>query len=146
MPALPCWPTAWTGWRAVRRGRGPRTAPAGVGHAARTRVAAGLEDTSPLLPAPRVPYTELGWVRQPADCWTAPMPGMEKIDDAGQDQAMRRMWHPWLGDRRPLIGVEMAERTVRAAFDACLLTDAEMRAGPMLWQLLPDAVPAWSRG
>jgi len=74
------------------------------------------------------------------------MPGMEKMDDAGQDQAMRRMWHPWLGDRRPLIGVEMDERTVRAAFDACLLIDAEMQAGPMLWQLLPDAVPAWSRG
>lgn len=74
------------------------------------------------------------------------MPGMEKIDDAGQDQAMRRMWHPWWGDRRPLIGVEMDERTVRAAFGACLLTNAEMRAGPMLWQLLPDAGPAWSCG
>jgi len=77
------------------------------------------------------------------------MPGMEKMDDAGQDQAMRRMWHPWWGDRRQalaVIGVEMDERRVRAAFDACLLIDAEMQAGPMLWQLLPDAVPAWSRG
>jgi len=73
----------------------------------------------------------------------------EKDGRRRPDQAMRRMWHPWWGDRRQalaLIGVEMDERTVRAAFDACLLIDAEMQAGPMLWQLLPDAVPAWSRG
>ncbi len=129
-------------------GAATRTEAAGFWYAARQRVEAGLEDTPPLLPPPQVPYTDVGWVRQQAACWTAPMPGMDEVGDAGEYQAMRRMWHPWWGDRRQelaVIGVEMDERAVRAEFDACLLTDTEMRAGPMLWQLLPDAFPAWSR-
>lgn len=129
-------------------GAATRTEAAGFWYASRQRVEAGLEDTPPLLPPPQVPYTDVGWVRQQAACWTAPMPGMDEVGDAGEYQAMRRMWHPWWGDRRQelaVIGVEMDERAVRAEFDACLLTDTEMRAGPMLWQLLPDAFPAWSR-
>jgi len=129
-------------------GAATRTEAAGFWYAARQRVEAGLEDTAPLLPVPRVPYTDVGWVRQHASCWTAPMPGMEEVGDAGEYQAMRRMWHPWWGDRRQelaVIGVAMDERAVRAEFDACLLTDAEMHAGPMLWQRLPDAFPAWTR-
>lgn len=129
-------------------GAATHTGAAGFWYAARQRVEAGLEDSVPLLPPPQVPYTDVGWVRQHAACWTAPLPDMHAVGDAGEYQAMRRMWHPWWGDRRQelaVIGVEMDERVVRAQFDACLLTDAEMQAGPMLWQLLPDAFPAWSR-
>ncbi len=45
-----------------------------------------------------------------------------------------------------MIGVAMDERAVRAELDACLLNDEEMRAGPMMWQVLPDAFPVWARG
>lgn len=61
---------------------------------------------------------------------------------------MRKLWHPWWGDRRQelaVIGVAMDEPAVRAELDACLLNDEELRAGPLLWQLLPDAFPAWAR-
>ncbi|MCC7634175.1 GTP-binding protein [Stenotrophomonas rhizophila] len=130
-------------------GAATHTQAAGFWYAARARVDAGLEDSVPLLPPPQVPYTDVGWVRRQAACWTAPMPDAADVGDAGEYQAMRRMWHPWWGDRRQelaVIGIEMDERVVRAAFDACLLTDVELRAGPMLWQLLPDVFPAWSRG
>lgn len=129
-------------------GAATRTQAAGFWYAARERVEAGLEDTVPLLPPPRVPYTDVGWVRQQAGCWTAPLPGVHEVADAGEYQAMRRMWHPWWGDRRQelaVIGVGMDEHAVRAELDACLLDDGEMQAGPMLWQLLPDAFPAWAR-
>jgi len=30
-----------------------------------------------------------------------------------------------------------------AAFDACLLTEAELAAGPAAWASLPDPFPQW---
>jgi hypothetical protein len=61
---------------------------------------------------------------------------------------MARLWHPLWGDRRQelvVIGVHMDERVVRATLDACLLNDAELQAGPLLWQQMPQAFPVWKR-
>jgi G3E family GTPase len=130
-------------------GASTRTQAAGFWYAARERVDAGLEDTAPLLPPPRVPYTDVGWVRQQASCWTAALPAAQEVGDPREYAAMQRMWHPVWGDRRQelaVIGVAMDEQAVRRELDACLLNDEEMRAGPMLWQLLPDAFPVWARG
>ncbi len=130
-------------------GASTRTQAAGFWYAARERVDAGLEDTVPLLPPPVVPYTDAGWVRQHASCWTAALPAPHEVGDAREFAAMQRMWHPLWGDRRQelaVIGVAMDEQAVRRELDACLLNDEEMRAGPMLWSLLPDAFPVWARG
>jgi len=60
---------------------------------------------------------------------------------------LARDWvEPW-GDRRQelvFIGREMDEPTLRAQLDACLLTDAELAAGPAAWQRYPDPIPAWT--
>ena len=51
-----------------------------------------------------------------------------------------------IGDRRQelvLIGMDMEEAELRLRFDACLLTDAEMAAGPAGWQGYEDPFPAW---
>ncbi len=130
-------------------GASTRTQAAGFWYAARERVDAGLEDTVPLLPPPQIPYTDAGWVRQQASCWTASLPAAHEVSDPGEYAAIQRMWHPLWGDRRQelaVIGVAMDERAVRAELDACLLNDEEMRAGPMVWQVLPDAFPVWARG
>jgi hypothetical protein len=42
-----------------------------------------------------------------------------------------------------LIGVDMDEGALRASFDGCLLTDAEMKGGPASWAQLPDEFPSW---
>ena len=129
-------------------GAATQTSVAGVWYASRERMEAGLENTVPELSPTRVPYTDIGWARQQTVCWTAPLPSVEQVGDAGEYQAMRRLWHPWWGDRRQelaVIGVAMDEHAVRAELDACLLNDEELRAGPLLWQLLPDAFPAWAR-
>ncbi|GAB3047599.1 GTP-binding protein [Stenotrophomonas tumulicola] len=128
-------------------GAATRTQAAGFWHAARERVRAGEEDTLPRLPPAPLPYSELGWVRQQAHCWTAPLPAADGSDLQGQ-AALQALWHPLWGDRRQelvVIGVHMDQDVVRAELDACLLDDAELRAGPMLWHGLPQAFPAWQR-
>ncbi|WP_422508664.1 GTP-binding protein [Stenotrophomonas sp. GZD-301] len=137
-------------WVGELSGVGPamQTQAAGFWYAARERVAAGLEGTAPVLPPTPVPYTDVGWARQQMACWTAPMPAVDEVGDPGEYQAMRRLWHPWWGDRRQelaVIGVAMDAVAVRTELDACLLNDEEMRAGPLLWQVLPDAFPTWAR-
>jgi G3E family GTPase len=55
-------------------------------------------------------------------------------------------WHPEYGDRRQefvVIGIRMNEQALRRGFDACLLSDEEMRLGPEAWRSLPDPFPAW---
>ncbi|TWG82259.1 G3E family GTPase [Cupriavidus gilardii J11] len=53
------------------------------------------------------------------------------------------------GDRRQelvLIGQGMDRPALEAALDSCLLTDAEMAAGPAQWQGFDDPFPAWEDG
>ncbi|MFZ4542032.1 MAG: zinc metallochaperone GTPase ZigA [Rickettsiales bacterium] len=50
------------------------------------------------------------------------------------------------GDRRQemvLIGVGMDKEKLTAMFDACLLTNEEMRKGKIGWKQLPDPFPVW---
>jgi hypothetical protein len=42
------------------------------------------------------------------------------------------------------IGIGMDETRLRAALDACLLTNEEWRAGVRAWARLPDPFPRWS--
>jgi len=42
-----------------------------------------------------------------------------------------------------IIGQHLDEAALRAALDACLLTDAELGAGPADWAKLEDPWPAW---
>ncbi|KAF1014200.1 MAG: putative metal chaperone YciC [Stenotrophomonas maltophilia] len=130
-------------------GAATRTQAAGFWYAARERVRAGLEDTTPLLPPTPLPYSDLGWARQQAQCWSAPLPSPEEYGQQGGYGTLAQLWHPLWGDRRQelvVIGVHMDEGRVRDELDACLLNDIEMRAGPLLWQQLPQAFPVWKRG
>jgi hypothetical protein len=43
-----------------------------------------------------------------------------------------------------MIGIEMDEAALRQAFDACLLSDSELAAGPEAWARYEDPFPQWS--
>ncbi len=50
------------------------------------------------------------------------------------------------GDRRQeivIIGRHMDQESLRAKFDACLLTDEEYAGGPEAWSRFPDPFPKW---
>jgi G3E family GTPase len=79
------------------------------------------------------------WAAQPKSRW----PDLDE-DIRG---VLKLMEKPW-GDRRQeivVIGIGMDEAEVRAGFDACLLTDAEMAPGPEGWAAFPDPFPKWVR-
>jgi len=60
---------------------------------------------------------------------------------------LEQVWDEAFGDRRQelvFIGIDMDEASVRRQLDACLLSDAEMAAGPQAWQQLPDPFPNWN--
>jgi G3E family GTPase len=86
--------------------------------------------------------------RQPfgtADLAVLP-PGPAELPDAGERQALEAIWDPIYGDRRQelvLIGIDLPERDVRTALDACLLRDRELVAGPMAWSIMLDPFPHW---
>jgi len=51
------------------------------------------------------------------------------------------------GDRRQeivFIGIGMDQTALRQQFDACLLTQDEMRGGPKAWGCFADPFPHWS--
>ncbi|MGW8338496.1 hypothetical protein Xkhy_15615 [Xanthomonas axonopodis pv. khayae] len=129
-------------------GGATQTSAAGFWFAARHRVdaqAVGQPLQTSITP---LPYTDIGWQRQQMQCWTAPLPQPHEVGDASEYAAMQRLWHPLWGDRRQelaVIGVDMDAPRTRAALDACLLSDQELRQGPAQWQLLEDPFPHWAR-
>ncbi|MDC7719069.1 zinc metallochaperone GTPase ZigA [Vogesella sp. DC21W] len=66
-------------------------------------------------------------------------------DDESRAIITSRWAEPW-GDRQQelvIIGMGMDQAALTAAFDACLLTEAELAAGPAAWASLPDPFPQW---
>jgi G3E family GTPase len=88
-----------------------------------------------------------GLVRhEPAGTWWATMPQAEWTMDDDARQELLARWHPQWGDRHQevvIIGRKMNAPELREALDVCLLTDAEMEAGPVAWAALPDPFPRW---
>jgi G3E family GTPase len=72
----------------------------------------------------------------PAGYWWAAVP-QDQWPQAPEAVALiREQWHDGVGDARQelvLIGMGMDEAALRAGFEACLLTDAEMAQGPQVW-------------
>ncbi len=76
--------------------------------------------------------------------WYAAMP-REQWPDYARDEIAARWQEPY-GDRRQeivFIGADLKADLVQAVLDSCLLTDAEMAAGPSSWAVLDDPFPAW---
>ena len=61
-------------------------------------------------------------------------------------QTILREWQQPYGDCRQelvFIGQNVDEARVRGELDACLLTDAELAAGPKTWRDYDDEFPLW---
>ncbi|WP_414440764.1 zinc metallochaperone GTPase ZigA [Burkholderia sp. 22PA0106] len=82
----------------------------------------------------------------PAGYWWAAVPDERWPDDPEAVALIRAKWDDRVGDARQeivLIGMEMDEAALRARFDACLLTDAEMAQGPQAWAAWPSPFSDW---
>ncbi|GAA4342919.1 zinc metallochaperone GTPase ZigA [Pigmentiphaga soli] len=78
--------------------------------------------------------------------WWAAVPQRHWPDDPEAVALIRANWADDVGDARQelvLIGIGMDEAGLRARFDACLLSDAEMADGPAAWTGYRDPFPAW---
>jgi G3E family GTPase len=79
--------------------------------------------------------------------WLAAVPRELWPDDNAIRAEVLADWIEPYGDRRQelvFIGQNVNEARLRAELDACLLTDAEIAAGPDAWRGYPDEFPAWS--
>lgn len=77
--------------------------------------------------------------------WSA-VPRSRWPDDPEYLESIQSSWVEPFGDMRQelvFIGQGLDEPRVRAALDACLLSDDEMLAGRAFWETLPDPFPAW---
>ena len=77
--------------------------------------------------------------------WSA-VPRSRWPDDPEYLESIKSSWVEPFGDMRQelvFIGQGLDEQRVRAALDACLLSDDEMLAGRAFWETLPDPFPAW---
>lgn len=71
--------------------------------------------------------------------WWAAVPTDRHPQDPAFKEHLESVWDPAYGDRRQeivLIGVDLDEAALRNSFDACLLTEAELRV-PEQWTDLP---------
>lgn len=69
--------------------------------------------------------------------WWVSVPVAHWPTDEASIALIRSKWEEEVGDARQelvLIGMDMDEAALRARFDACLLTDEEMAAGPAVWR------------
>ncbi|NIE73533.1 GTP-binding protein [Pantoea sp. Ap-967] len=83
----------------------------------------------------------------PAGYWWAAIPEDRWPTDTESIENIRAKWDKDVGDARQelvLIGMDMDEPSLRASFDACLLTDEEMALGPKGWMKLPNPLPGWN--
>lgn len=78
--------------------------------------------------------------------WWASVPKREWPRDPALRTQIEQEFDGPYGDRRQelvLIGIELDRDAVRAAFDACLLTDAELAQGWRAWRKYDDPFMAW---
>ncbi len=78
--------------------------------------------------------------------WWADTPKHEYPRDPALLEEIERCFEGQFGDRRQelvVIGIEMDQGAVRAALDACLLSDAEMAQGLAKWWRYPDPFAEW---
>ena len=71
-----------------------------------------------------------------AGLWWAAVPPEDWPQDEASQAEIRKHWDDQVGDARQeivIIGMDMDDAALIAAFDACLLTDAEMLLGPEMW-------------
>lgn len=79
--------------------------------------------------------------------WWAAVPEAEWPQDEENRRIILERWVEPHGDAQQelvMIGIEMDEPALRQGFDACLLSDAELAAGPSAWAGYADPFPAWS--
>ncbi|MCU0647244.1 MAG: GTP-binding protein [Gemmatimonadaceae bacterium] len=85
----------------------------------------------------------------PAGVWYAAQPEAEwDLDDESRERLLDE-WHAELGDRKQelvLIGQRMDRDAIVAAFDAALVTPAELALGAAGWAAFDDPVPSWDVG
>ncbi len=84
---------------------------------------------------------------QRAGRWAASTSREEWPEDEQFVAEIAEVWvEPW-GDRRTelvIIGQDLQVNQLRKHFEACLLTDAEMQAGPACWGRWTDPLEAWT--
>jgi G3E family GTPase len=82
----------------------------------------------------------------PAGIWWAAAPRAHWPQDPEYRARIEAEFEGEYGDRRQelvFIGQHLEPDAIRAILDACLLTDAEMAAGPRAWCEFEDPFPAW---
>jgi G3E family GTPase len=81
---------------------------------------------------------------EPGGYWAAALSQDEWPDE--ERDLIAKLWEEPYGDRRQeivLIGQDMDAAALRAALDACLLTDAEFALGPEVWAAFADPFAGW---
>ncbi|QTC00387.1 zinc metallochaperone GTPase ZigA [Alcaligenes sp. SORT26] len=81
-----------------------------------------------------------------AGYWWASMPPERWPEDPEALALIKEKWDEQVGDARQelvLIGMDMDEAALRARFDACLLSDAEMASGPSTWTTWANPFSDW---
>ncbi|NKB63883.1 MAG: GTP-binding protein [Gammaproteobacteria bacterium] len=82
----------------------------------------------------------------PAGLWWAAAPRAHWPEDLDQRAQIETEFEGQYGDRRQeivFIGQHLEPEQTREILDQCLLTDAEMAAGPETWKTLDDPFPQW---
>jgi hypothetical protein len=80
--------------------------------------------------------------------WLAALPKEQWPDDEDTVADAKRHWSEPHGDRRQelvFIGQHMDQVGLRTALDACLLTESELKKGPLAWRKLSDPFPSWDQ-
>lgn len=81
-----------------------------------------------------------------AGIWWVATPNAYWPEDEESFLHIKSRWQEPFGDRQQelvIIGIQMDKASIIAAFDACLLTEAELSLGMEAWKQWPDPFPVW---